>query len=241
MKTYATPDCIGMILLSAFACMGMGYLFYDSWIAGIFLLPCVPFLFRWYLKWKQRQTRRRMLEELKELLYALSANLKVGYSVEQAWVMAGKDLEILYPQGSPICEEVRAVAAQLHLHVPIEQAVGEFAERADLEDLQSFAQVLRTAKRSGGNLIHMMDKTISVIVEKMEVEQEIQTLLAGKKLEQKIMSGMPVLMLVYLKLTNPLYMEPIYHNGIGRILMTVCLAGAVAAAYWGSRLIRIEV
>ena len=55
------------------------------------------------------------------------------------------------------------------------------------------------------------------------------------------MCGMPVLMLLYLRVTNPIYLEPLYHNGLGIILMTGCLIGTLLAAYWGNRLVGIEV
>lgn len=221
--------------------MGIGYLFYDSWIGGVCLLPCIILLYRWYRNWKERREKARMLEEFKELLYSLSGNLKAGYSVENAWAAAVGELHILYPQNGPLLEEAEAVIKKLHLHIPVETAVDEFSEQSGLEEIRSFAEVLHTAKRSGGNLAHMMDKTTEVIAEKIEVEQEIQTLLSGKKLEQRIMCGMPVLMLLYLRLTNGTYLEAVYHNWTGIIIMTVCLLGTGLAAYWGGRVVRIEV
>ena len=110
-----------------------------------------------------------------------------------------------------------------------------------MEEIESFAELLSTAKRSGGNLVHMMDKAIGILTEKMEVEQEIQTMLSGKKLEQRIMCGMPIFMLLYLRITNPLYLAGLYHNWVGVLVMTACLVATCIAACWGARLIRIEV
>lgn len=221
--------------------MVTGYLLYDTWIGGICLSPACFLLYRMYGEWKARRAKRQTLLEFKELLYALSANLKTGYSVENAWLGARKDMCLLYPQGSRIIKELDIIAAQLHLNVPIEKAVAAFAERSQLEEIQSFAEVLYTAKRSGGNLVHMMDKTATVIAEKIEVEQEIQTILSGKRMEQRIMCGMPFLMLLYLKITNPEYLAAMYHNWFGIIVMSLCLIGTGIAAYWGSRIVGIEV
>lgn len=221
--------------------MSIGYLFYDTWIGGICLSPACVLLCRYYDRWKAKRNQRQVLSEFKELLYTLSANLKTGYSVENAWVGARKDMILLYPQGSVISRELDMIASQLQLNVPIEKAVNAFAERMGLEEIQSFAEVLSTAKRSGGNLVHMMDKTANIIAEKIEVEQEIQTILSGKQMEQRIMCGMPILMLLYLKLTNPGYLDSMYHNWFGIIVMTVCIIGTGIAAYWGSRIVGIEV
>lgn len=230
-----------VILLGMLGCLGTGYLFYDSWIGSICLLPAVVILCRWYGAFRKRRQKAHMLLEFKELLYALAANLRTGYAMENAWIAAGKDIQLLYPQGCLLSGELEMVAAKLHLNVPIEKAVREFAQRSCLEEIDSFAEVLATAKRSGGNLVHMMEKTITVITEKIELEQEIQTMLSGKRLEQRILCGMPILMLLYLRLTNPSYLNCMYHNWIGISIMTVCLAGTGIAAYWGSRIVGIEV
>lgn len=241
MKTYLKADLILGIGLGLIGSFAIGYLFYDSWIGALCFSPATIFFLRLYMEWKQKKKRRQLLLEFKELLYALSANLKAGYSFENAWIGAGKDLRILYPQGSQIAEEVEQVSTQLGLNVPIEKAISIFAEHCEAEEVQSFSQVVNTAKRSGGNLIHMMDKTINVIAEKIEVDQEIQTILSGKKMEQRIMCGMPILMMLYLRLTNSVYLDAMYHNWIGVLIMTVCIVGIGFAAWWGNRIVEIEV
>lgn len=229
-----------MILVGSMVSMGIGYLFFDSWIGGLSLLPCNGIAIRGYQSYKHQIQRQKMLAEFKELLYALSGNLKAGYSLEHAWMAAEKDLQSLYENGE-LKRSIQAVSRKLQLHVPLETAVSEFAKQTQLEEVMSFAEVLCTAKRSGGNLIHMMEKTAAVITEKIEVEQEIQTILSGKKLEQRIMCGMPFAMVLYLRLTNPEYLEILYHNWLGVILMTSCLVGTGIAAYWGKRMVSIQV
>lgn len=232
----------GIVLLTGMLiCMGIGYLFYDSWISGVCLLPMDLLGCHCYDLWKKKREQQQMLLEFKELLYTLSANLKTGYSVENAWFGAEKDMKLLYPQGSMMIKELNIITSQLHINVPVEKAVDAFAERAGLEEIQSFAEVLGTAKRSGGNLVHMMDKTANIIASRIETEQEIQTILSGKQMEQRIMCCMPVLMLLYLKITNPGYLDIMYHNWLGITVMTICLASTGIAAYWGSRIIGIEV
>lgn len=241
MKTCRKADLLPGIGLGLIGSVAIGYLFYDSWIGVLCLSPATVLFLRLYTEWKQKKKRRELLLEFKELLYALSANLKVGYSFENAWIGAGKDLQILYPQGSQIADEVELVSTQLGLNVPIEKAISNFAEHCEADEIQSFSQVVNTAKRSGGNLVHMMDKTINIIAEKIEVDQEIQTILSGKKMEQRIMCGMPVLMLLYLRLTNSVYLDAMYHNWIGILIMTVCIVGIGLAAWWGNRIVEIEV
>lgn len=50
---------------------------------------------------------------------------------------------------------------------------------------------LSIAKRSGGNLNDIIRRSAAVTGEKIEVKQEIQTLLSSRRYEQKIMNMVP--------------------------------------------------
>lgn len=204
-------------------------------------MPVFLLLFRAYERWKKNREMQEMRMEFKDMLYALSSGLKAGYSIENAWVSAERDMELLYSEESFLSTEISRVTMQLRMNVPIESAIQEMADVCKLEEIYSFAEVLNTAKRSGGNMVKMMEKTANIIAEKIEVEQEIRTMLSGKKMEQRIMSIMPFFLLLYLRVTNAEYMQSLYHNAAGIMIMTVCLVGTVIAMAWGNRIVRIEV
>ncbi len=71
------------------------------------------------------------------------------------------------------------------MNEPIETVLFDFAQRAHLEDLTNFVDVFVISKRSGGNLVEIMRNTSTLIGDKLQIEQEIETLLAKRKLEQK--------------------------------------------------------
>ena len=66
---------------------------------------------------------------------------------------------------------------------------------------------------------------------KIEVEREVDTVIAGKKLEGKIMSVMPFLILTYLNIASKEFIDPLYGNLSGVFVMSAALlifAGATA-------------
>lgn len=70
---------------------------------------------------------------------------------------------------------------------------------------------------------------------------EIQTCLAAKKLEQNIMSLVPVLILAYIQLVSPGFLDGMYHNAAGVVIMSLCLGIYALAWYWGRKIVTIEV
>ena len=71
--------------------------------------------------------------------------------------------------------------------------------------------------------MQLMDASASLIDRKIEVRQEIITLLHGKMVEQMVMKAMPFAILAYIGLTYPGYFDTLYHNLKGVGIMSVCL------------------
>ena len=77
--------------------------------------------------------------------------------------------------------------------------------------------------------------------EKIDVEREITTLVSGKKLELRIMTMIPLGMVLYMKISFPEFLDVLYGNLAGVIIMSICLLVYVVAYEMGRRIVEIEV
>ncbi len=141
-----------------------------------------------------------------------------------------RDLEKIYPPDSDICTEFRYFESQLKLSVPVENLFLDFGRRSSLEDVRNFAVVLALAKRTGGETGRILQKCAAMVGDKIDVQREIEALVAARKMEQTIMSIMPAAIIVYLKLTSPGFLSVLYGNLLGACMMTACL-GVYAGAW----------
>lgn len=116
-----------------------------------------------------------------------------------------------------------------------------FAEESKVEDIMYFAEIFRYAKRSGGDLMAVIKNTAQIIQQKEEVMSEVDTIISGKKMEQRVMSLIPAVIVIYLKVTAKEFIQPLYGNIAGIIIMTVCLAVYVVSDMWAKRIVNIEV
>lgn len=104
-----------------------------------------------------------------------------------------------------------------------------------------FADVFLIAKRSGGNMTDILEKTAAVIGQKIETDQEIRLMISAKKMEQKIMNMVPFLIIFYIGTTSKGFFDVLYHNLIGVVIMTVCLGLYGTAYLLSKRIVEIEV
>lgn len=238
---YSIKEVLKYIAQCAILCGAVDYLFYKNlWI----LLLMVPFPVV-YLKWKKRQLirerKRKLNYQFRDALNSMSVAVQAGYSVENAVSACVRDLEQLYTRDEDIVTEFRYIETQQKVSVPVEELFLDLGQRCQVEDIENFASVLYTAKRSGGDLGNVIQKVARMLGDKIDVKKEIEATLAAKKSEQMIMSLMPAGIILYLQLASPGFLDILYGNPFGIGAMTVCLF-IYGLAYWmGKRIVEIEV
>lgn len=127
------------------------------------------------------------------------------------------------------------------MNQPLEQELQDFADRSGCEDIESFAEVFSFAKRSGGDFVGIIQTAVLRISGKIEIEREIATAVAGKKLEGRIMNGMPLFILAYLNLTSGDFLELLYGNVLGVVVMTAALAAYAGAIRLSEKILDIRI
>lgn len=219
----------------------LAYLFYNTWIAVVVLLPVSVLYLR---EWRAESCRKKEAEFRKQFrdgMQFIASSLKVGYSVENAIREAEKDLRPLYPENSRIREEFIQMVHKLDMNLTAEQVLKEFAKQVQQEDAENFVTVFATAKRTGGDSIAILKDTVRMIGDKIETEREIQTLLAAKKLEFQVMCVIPLGMVLYMRMAFPEFLSVLYGSFPGIVLMTACLSVYAFAYRMGKKMIQIEV
>ena len=219
----------------------VAYLFYESAIAFFALLP---FGVWYFLRWEAEcigRKQREFQEQFREAVQSISASMRVGYSVENAVKETKRDLSLLYKEDAAIQREFTHMVRQIYLQVPMEQIMEEWAGRVGQEDVRNFVNVFVMAKKSGGNMLGIIKTTTEQIREKLEIRAEIETMLAARKYEFKVMSAIPFGMSAYMKLSFPEFMGILYGNLLGIGVMSVCLGIYFGAFMLGEKIVNIEV
>lgn len=217
-------------------------LFYQSILAGavLFFPVCILYMRIWE-KEKTQKKRREFGRQFLDALQSLSAALNVGYSFENAMAEANKELKVIYQKEDRIRKEWEYMTRQMKINVSLEQILEEFSDRVDQEDVKNFVTVLAAVRKSGGSTAKVVRQTMQQIQEKEEVSREIDTMIAAKKMEFLIMAAIPFVMIAYMSLSFPDFVERLYTEFAGKCVMSACLLFYLAAFWMGMRIIRIEV
>ncbi len=230
----AVLKTVGILLITA-------WMYYGTFLVTMLFIPAGCRLYRMFQKELEEKKEAEFQLQFKEAIQTLSASLNSGYSVENAFYETQKELLIIYPPEARISRELLIIVRKLKIHMPIEQALKEFAECTQTEEVQSFAEVFGMAKRSGGDMIGIIRDTVRQISDKIDVKREIDTILAAKRYEFRVMSVIPYIIIGYMSVSFPEFMKSLYGNAAGIGVMTGCLAIYTGAYYLGVKMIKIEI
>lgn len=232
----------GEMLKAVVFCMGVtglfAYFFYRSILALIPLSAIGLAAFGLIRKRKMEKAREELAAEFRECILAVATSLQAGYSVENAFLECRLDMALMYGEEAPICQELKLIKKGLHINISLEDLLVDMARRSCCEDIAQFAQIFALAKRNGGNMAEIIRNSANQIGRQIELRQEIQMLLGGKKMELAIMKIMPFGILLYIDVGNPGYFDFLYHNFIGIAVMTGCLGLYLGAYLLGEHIMK---
>lgn len=235
---------IRWIFITAAEGFGIGCLI--CWLAynDMRSLPLAAVMAILFLKLKKKteivKRKRELLYHFRDFVESLHTALRAGYSPENGVASAAKDLEMLYGEKDMLVTELKRITAQLRLRIRVEDLFADLGERSDLEDVQLFASLLAICRKTGGNMSRILLQTSDILCDKIDTKQEIDSQLASRAFEQKIMSIMPACIILYMRVSFHGFIETLYGNALGVFVMTACLGLYAAAFFWGRKIVNIE-
>ena len=190
-------------------------------IIGFVAIP----IYREHLKGKRQ---RAMLLQFRDLLDSLSNSFSSGKNTPDAFADAYNDLQMAFGPDAPMVKELTIINNGLHNNFVIEDLLRDLAYRASLDDVNSFAETFAVCNRLGGNLKKVVSESRDIINEKIEIELEIQTTVAGSKNEINIMCAMPFIVVGMMGMLGE---ESITENSPINVVVKFVALGMFAFAY----------
>ncbi len=196
--------------------------------------------YRLVRKKQQRKKKALILDEFKDFLTSMLNILESGSSLDRAIFLSGDELRKLHGDNAEIVKEIEIIQKKININIPLEEALSDFANREDILEIYDFVEVVSTIKKTGGNAIKIIKDTVNRIIEGIELEAELEVMVAAKKLEQQVMVFMPAVVIIFLRVTSGSFMDPLYQTIIGRIVMTVVLVINIFADSLGKKIVEIN-
>ncbi|MBR3643103.1 MAG: type II secretion system F family protein [Parasporobacterium sp.] len=173
-----------------------------------------------------------------DMAQMLSSNLLAGYSLENAMEKTCRQLKESNKDMGDLYTMLVRMLRQISMGESTEDVWLDFSRQIPIEEIQVFGQIFGLSKRSGASLPDVLQKVVRQLCLKIQTEAQIQTVIAGKRAEQKVMNFMPSGILVYISITSSDMMKVMYESLIGRLIMTICLGVYILAYCLSEKMLR---
>ena len=170
-------------------------------IPGILIGGIVGFFApTFYLRRQQGRRLIRFDNQLADMLSLLVNGLRAGYSTMQAMEAVSRELP------PPISDEFRRVVQEMQLGIPMDVALENLTRRIPSKDLDLVVTALNVQREVGGNLAEILDTISHTIRERVRVKGEIRVLVSQVMMSGRILSIMPVAVIILMYFLNRQYM-----------------------------------
>lgn len=221
---FSKGERIAYLIAGAAVAALTAWTFYKNAVAFFVLLFPTEYVFLDYMRKSLTEKRKFELSlEFREAIIAVQASLNAGYSVENAFIEAGRVMESMYGSHGLITTELKVLTRRLRSNESLEKILSDLAERSGIEDIEDFANVFAAAKRSGGDFTRIIRKATDSIGDKMDIRRDIRTSINSRRYENRIMEMVPFGIIIYLNITSAGFLSSLYGNVPGMIIMTVSL------------------
>ncbi len=186
---------------------------------------------------KKRQEELRM--QFREMLSSLSASFMSGANIIMAYENAYNDMLSQFGEEEFITKELYEITTGMKNNISIKELLINFAGRSGVDDINDFATVFQICYEKGGDMKTVVRNTYDLIGEKMTINEEIETKLTSNKMQQNIMSIVPIVLIAFLRFTSSSFAEN-FASLKGVITMTLAVGIFIGAYLYGRKIVDIK-
>jgi tight adherence protein B len=156
-----------------------------------------------------RATSKRLIkfeQQLPDTLGLWVNALRSGYSVMQAMEAIGKDAP------EPTSTEFKRVVQEVQLGIDVEDALEHLLSRVESDDLDLVVTAVNIQREVGGNLAEILEVISHTIRERIKLKGEIRVMTAQGRITGYLISGLPIILALFLLTIQPDFMNPMFEN-----------------------------
>jgi tight adherence protein B len=188
-------------------------------------LGALPFT---YISFRRGRRIKQFGVQLPDALEMLARCLRAGQSLASGFGLVSGEIP------APLGREFGRVFEEQNLGIPLEQSLGDLAERIPNLDLKFFATAVILQRQTGGDLAEILDKIGDLIRERFKIYGQIQALTGEGRLSGVVLLALPPVLFLAVYKLNPEYVMVLFTDPMGKKL----LAGAIFLQLLGALVIR---
>lgn len=206
-----------------------------GWIVAIVALVVGILAGPAFLDMKARMRQRKFETQLPDMLTLMAGALRAGFSLMQAVDAVSQEVQ------DPMGKELRRVVSESRLGRDLEDALDDTAVRTGSEDFAWAVMAIRIQREVGGNLAELLLTVAETMVQRERLRREVKALTAEGRISAIVLAILPPGLAVIMYVVNQEYMEPLFHEVLGQVMLGLSVIGMVVGYLWMRKVVQIDV
>ena len=184
---------------------------------------------------RAKSRRAKFNAGLPDLLLLVASSLRAGFSVEHSIATACDRAE------NQVGVEFNRAVREMRLGGTLEDALERMAARTGSRDVEWIVSALRIQRKTGGNLSQLLQTAAQTVRERTQISREVAALTAEGRMSANVLIALPITLGLFMQLTRPDYMAPMWNTLIGRGLFALAVGMVVTGYFILRKLVQVEV
>lgn len=219
------------------------FVFYHSIVySAVLAVPTAVIMEKNFANGTIDKRRRTLKLQFRDLLESMSVSVRAGGNELMALESAYKDLSLTYNDNADIMVELKTIILKnKNGGIPLRDLFADFAKRSKVDDVESFAEIFEVIETKSNRFGEIISNTHQIISDKLEIEQEIETMINSAKTESYIMLVMPVVITLAMSSMGGELMAALFTTGVGKITATAAIIIFLIAFFLAQKMSKIDV
>jgi len=223
---YASAAALTAIILFRLALHLPLWLWAPITLAAFFVLPRV------IVRQEQHRVETRFVAFFPDAVDMVVRMVRAGLPVTATMRTLGERA------APPVDTVFAAVAAQIEIGIPLEDALANMAERVGLADFRFFATAVSLQRATGGNLAVTLETLCEIIRKRRAIRMKANAATAEVRISAIVLSVIPFFITGALTIMAPSYLAPLITDPRGNVLVGIAILSLTLAGLTMRWLIR---
>ena len=205
----------------------------DLWSPAIalalgLLIPMVGFMLA------HMSHRKKMREQLPDILYLVARSVRAGLSLPQAIEFAGERGQ------EPLADEFRRAANQIELGLSVQAALRVAARRVRMMDFDALVSTVTVYATTGGNLPLLMERLAATARDHNQYRGHFLAATAQGRVTALLIGLAGPALLTYYLVTRPEHTQAFFNDPKGWSLLAIAGVLQIIGIIWLYRLLKVD-
>ena len=196
-------------------------------VTGFFILDI-------YLKILYKRRRKIIENDLLNAVIIMNNAFKSGMNIMQAVDVVKNELT------GPIQDEFKKISIDISYGLSLETVFDRFYRRVNIEDASYITSSISLINKTGGNIVRVFSAIEKNFYDKKKIKDEMSSLTSSSVFMFRLLTIMPVILVIIIYTLNPTYFNPLFTTFVGRGVLFLILLLFVIYVFVVKRILKVE-